>query len=165
MALESTKLDDLDWKLVEALQEDARLTFAELGRRVSLSPPAVAERVRRLELSGVLTGYHAEVDPARLGLPLQAVIRLVVSNGAECQALAGRLKPVPEVLSCHRVTGSDSYIVRVAVRSVEHLEDLIGRLMPFSGDTITAIVLTTPVAFKAITRDLADPAPAVEATA
>jgi Lrp/AsnC family leucine-responsive transcriptional regulator len=150
-------VDNTDWGIVEALQQDARLTWAELGRRVNLSPPAVAERVRRLEEQGVIKGYRAEVDLARLGLPMQAVIRIVTSNAAECNNLGGRLKEVPEVLECYRVTGSDSYVVRVALRSMEHLEELLERVAPTYGDTITAMVLSTPVASKPVGRNLVIP--------
>src|SRR2546423_12830984 len=123
MAYENTTgLDDVDWKLVEALQDDARISFAELGRRVSLSPPAVAERVRRLELAGVITGYRAVVDLARLGLSMQAMVR-VVANGKSCELMGSQLEAMPEVLEATRVTGTDSHVMRVAVRSVEHLEE------------------------------------------
>jgi Lrp/AsnC family leucine-responsive transcriptional regulator len=140
---------------VEALQENARLSFAELGRHVSLSPPAVAERVRRLELAGVLTGYRASVDLGKLGLGMQALIR-VAATGHECEALGGRLKSVPEILEAHRVTGTDSHIIRVAVRSVEHLEELLNRLMTYSTDSVTAIILSTPVRSRTVTRELAE---------
>src|ERR1700716_2922075 len=96
-------IDRTDWGLLEALQENARLTFAELGRRVSLSPPAVAERVRRLEEVGVLRGYHAQVDMAALGLPMQAMIRITTNNVAECASHGNRLVDVPEVLEARRV--------------------------------------------------------------
>lgn len=147
-------LDSTDWGLIEALQENARLTFAELGRRVNLSPPAVAERVRRLEEAGVLRGYHADVDLATLGLPMQAMIRITTNNVAECATHGHRLADVPEVLEAQRVTGSDSYIARVAVRSMEHLEDLLSRIAPHSGDTLTAMVLSTPVPGRVVTREL-----------
>ena len=150
----SVNLDHIDWKLVEALQDNGRLTFAELGRHVSLSPPAVAERVRRLELARVITGYRATVDLRQLGLGMQALIR-VVATGPECDTMGGRLKAMPEVLEAHRVTGSDSHIVRVAVRSVEHLEELLNRLMPHSSDSVTAIILSTPVAVRTVTKELA----------
>jgi len=160
MAFVSTpNLDHTDWGLLEALQEDARLTFAELGRRVNLSPPAVAERVRRLEDAGVLRGYHAELDLAALGLPMQAMVRITTSNAAECTNYARRLEDVDEVLEAQRVTGTDSYIVRVAVRSMEHLEDLLNRMAPHSGDTITAMILSTPVPSKVVTRELVEGAP------
>src|SRR5919201_1488018 len=114
MAFDSSgNLDDVDWKLVEALQEDGRMSFAELGRRVSLSPPAVAERVRRLELAGVITGYQATLDLSKLGLGMQAWVR-VMATGPDCGALGGVLRSMPEVLEASRVTGTDSHIVRVA---------------------------------------------------
>ncbi len=160
MAFVSTpNLDQTDWGLLEALQEDARLTFAELGRWVNLSPPAVAERVRRLEDAGVLRGYHAELDLAALGLPMQAMVRITTSNSAECTNYARRLEDVAEVLEAQRVTGTDSYIVRVAVRSMEHLEDLLNRMAPHSGDTITAMILSTPVPSKVVTRELVEGEP------
>jgi len=155
-------MDDVDWHLVEVLQEDARLTYAELGRRVLLSPPAVAERVKRLETAGVIRGYHADLDLARLGFPMEAVIRMVISNGNECNLIGDRLKLVPEVLECQRVTGTDSFHLRVALRSVEHLEQVLSRIMPSSGDTITAIVLSTLVRNRVITREMARPTPATE---
>jgi len=157
MAFVSTpNLDNTDWGLLEALQEDARLTFAELGRRVNLSPPAVAERVRRLEDARVLRGYHADLDLAALGLPMQAMVRVTTSNSAECANYAARLEDIPEILEAQRVTGTDSYIVRVALRSMEHLEDLLNRLAPHSGDTITAMVLSTPVPSRVVTRELVE---------
>ena len=158
MAFESSAdLDETDWRLLEALQDDARLTFAELGRHVSLSPPAVAERVRRLELAGILTGYRASVDLSKLGLGMQAMIR-VVATGHDCENMGSRLKAMPEVLQAYRVTGTDSHIVRVAVRSVEHLEDLLNRLMPHSSDSVTSIILSTPIPFRTVTKQLASDA-------
>lgn len=153
----TSTVDSTDWGIVEALQEDARMTWAELGRRVNLSPPAVAERVRRLEDQGVIKAYRAEVDLARLGLPMQAVIRIVTTNAAECTNHGARLREVPEVLECYRVTGSDSYVVRVAVRSMEHLEELLTRVAPIHGDTLTAMVLSTPVPSKPVNRALVVP--------
>ncbi len=161
MTYDSTaNLDHTDWGLLEALQENARLSFAELGRRVNLSPPAVADRVRRLEEAGVLRGYHADLDLAALGLPMQAMIRITTTNSAECSTHGRRLFDVPEVLEAQRVTGTDSYIVRVAVRSMEHLEDLLNRIGPQSGDTITAMVLSTPVPNKVVTKELVHGKPA-----
>ena len=155
MAFESQiGLDDVDWQLVEHLQADARLSYAQLGRLVSLSAPAVAERVRRLEQSGVLTGYHAEVDVAKLGFPMQAVIRIIASGKLSDQ-IYQQVRDIPEVLECHRVTGHDSHVVRVAIRSVEHLEDILRRLAPHEGDTITSVVLNTPVKHRVITHSVA----------
>jgi Lrp/AsnC family transcriptional regulator, leucine-responsive regulatory protein len=147
-------LDATDWRLLELLQEDARLSFAELGRRISLSPPAVADRVRRLEDAGVLIGYHADVDVAKLGFPMQAVVRIIASARLSEQLLPV-IRDIPEVLECQRVTGQDSFVVRVAIRSVDHLEDVLHRLAPHEGDTITSVVLNTPVRNRVITREVA----------
>lgn len=141
-------LDDISWTIVRALQENARLSYTELGRRVKLTPPAVAERVRRLEEAGVIAGYHADLDPVRVGLPLTAFIR-VKCYGGRCADLGTFALDLPEVVECHRVTGEESYVVKVMVRSVEHLQGLIDRLMPY-GDTTTSVVLSSPVTHRAL---------------
>ncbi|MEO8025574.1 MAG: Lrp/AsnC family transcriptional regulator [Bryobacteraceae bacterium] len=136
-------LDPTDWKIVSALQHNARTSFAELGRHVGLSTPAAAERVRKLEDSGVILGYRAEIDPVRIGLPILAFVRLSVV-GDVFTRITALVKDMPEVLECHRGTGADSFMMKVAVANVGHLETLIDRLTPF-GTTTTSIVLSTPV--------------------
>ena len=143
-------LDDTGWRILEELQEDARVSFTELGRRVGLSTPAVTERVRRMEDAGIITGYRAVVDPAKVGLGMQAVIRMTASGG-RCDSLARFAADLPEVLWCVRVTGTDSAIMRVAVESVAHLEQLIDVLMP-RGDIVTSIVLSTAVHHRTLRR-------------
>jgi Lrp/AsnC family leucine-responsive transcriptional regulator len=142
-------LDDLDWRILEALQDNARITFSELGRRVSLTPPAVAERIRRMEDSGVITGYRVELDHARVGLPILAFVRLRAAGDIKCLELGELTKDIPEILECHRITGEDSYIVKVAVRSVEHLERLVDSLMPYA-ETVTSLVFSSPVRSRTI---------------
>ena len=139
----SKLLDETGWRLLRELQEDARLSFAELGRRVGLSTPAVAERVRNLETAGIVKGYRAEIDLARVGLPILAVVRMSVM-GDVLGRITAVAREIPEVLECHRATGADSFIMKVAVSSVAHLERLIDRLTPF-GSTSTSIVLSSPV--------------------
>ncbi len=136
-------LDSLDHKVLAELQLNARLSFAELGRRVGLSTPAVAERVRRLEESGVISRYVAMVDPAKVGLPVRAFIKITVPGDRlpHFNALAQR---VPEVRECHRVTGAESYILQVAVRDLPHLEAVIDSLTPYVA-TNTSMVLASPV--------------------
>ncbi len=141
----NAQLDQLSWKILAELQADARLSYAEIGRRVGLSTPAAAERVRRLEESGVITGYAAQIDASRLGLAVAAFIRIRLS-GSEAQAkrltnLAGELA---EVLECHRCTGDESFILKVRVESVADLQKLIDRLTPF-GMTSTSLILSSPV--------------------
>ena len=149
-------LDDLDWRILTGLQENARITFSELGRRVSLTPPAVAERVRRMEDAGVIAGYRVELDHARVGLPILAFVRLRAAGDTKCLELGELTKDIPEILECHRVTGEDSYIVKVAVRSVEHLERLVDSLMPYA-ETVTSLVFSSPVLGRTI-RPPAEPA-------
>jgi Lrp/AsnC family transcriptional regulator, leucine-responsive regulatory protein len=144
LALDSQiAIDAITRKILRALQEDARISFTELGKLVGLSAPAVAERVRRLEDAGVITGYHASIDPARIGLPISAIIRVITTGGNETHT-AELLRTLPEVIECHRVTGSDCFVVKVVVSSIPHLEQLIDRLSPY-GELITSVVLSSPV--------------------
>ena len=136
-------LDSVSQRLLAELQHDARISFAELGRRVGLTTPAVIEPVRKMEDSGIIRGYRVDIDPAKIGLPIAAFIRTSVV-GNVFDRLVKVVKNSPEILECHRGTGSDSFIMRVAVTSVEELEDLIDRLTPF-GTTSTSITLSTPL--------------------
>ncbi len=138
-----SSLDSIDLAILAELQADARLAFAELGRRVGLSTPAVIERVRKLEDSATIRGYHARVDPAAVGLPLRAFIKVTIS-GDKLARFAGVARHVPEVRECHRVTGAESFIVQVAVRDVAHLEQVIDSLAPYVA-TQTSIVLASTI--------------------
>jgi Lrp/AsnC family leucine-responsive transcriptional regulator len=136
-------LDPIGWRILCELQDNARLSFSELGRRVGLTPPAVAERVRRLEEAGVIVGYRLELNIERLGLPLLALVRLAPRSASPSEiklAVSG----LPEVLECHHVTGEDCYVMKVAVPSVRELEGLLERLLKF-GNTTTSIVVSSPV--------------------
>jgi len=115
-------------------------SFSELGRRVGLSTPAVAERVRQMEDAGIIRGFHAEVDPAKLGLGVLAFIRVKVS-GDKLQTFTEVVRSCPEALECHRVTGSESFIVKVAVTDINHLESVIDALMPYEATTTSMIFL------------------------
>jgi Lrp/AsnC family transcriptional regulator, leucine-responsive regulatory protein len=136
-------IDEIDWKILGQLQTNARITFAELGRRVGLTTPAVIERVRKLEDARVITGYRAEIDMAKVGLPITAFIRMSIS-GVDYSHIIEAAEQSDEVLECHRGTGGDSFIMKVAVADVEHLQKLIDRLTPY-GITTTSIVLSSPV--------------------
>ena len=155
MSLENHKLlDHVCWQILQALQQDARLSFTELGRRVGLSLPAVAERVRRMEEAGIITGYRAEIDTRKIGLTMTAFIRLSTA-GSQYPALIELLQQLPEVMECHHLTGADSFIMKVVVGSIAHLESLITRLSTY-GPTTTAIVLSSPVTRRDLTQDLAE---------
>jgi Lrp/AsnC family leucine-responsive transcriptional regulator len=141
--LSDHQLDTTNRQLIAALQADARLSLAELGRRVGLTAPAVGERLARLEEAGVIRGYHADIDPRALGYELSVVLRIrpaarMIPKVAE---LAQR---TPEVTECHRVTGDDCFIMRLHVRDVLHLEELIDRFVPY-GQTTTSIMQSSPV--------------------
>jgi Lrp/AsnC family transcriptional regulator, leucine-responsive regulatory protein len=136
-------IDDIDRKILNELQLDARISYAEIGRRVGLTTPAVIERVRKIEDSGIVTGYRAEIDPSKVGLPITAFIRMSIS-GVDYSHIIEVAEESDEVLECHRGTGGDSFIMKVAVSSVEHLQEVIDRLTPY-GITTTTIVLSSPV--------------------
>ena len=122
----SKLLDAKGWLILRELQLDGRLSLTELGRRVRLSTPAVAERVRNLEAAGIVKGYRAELDLAKVGLPILAVVRMS-AVGDVLARITSAVRGMPEVLECHRATGADSFIMKVAVASVAHLEALIAR--------------------------------------
>lgn len=155
MAYDSRSLlDAVGWRVLEILQEDGRVSMAELGRRVHLSAPAVAERVRRMEEAGIIAGYRAEVRPEKVGLPVVALLRLGISgdSGARTAALIGEL---PEVLECHHVTGEDCFVMKVAASSVSHLEEVIGSLSPY-GRLVTSMVLSSPVTGRGVSSPSAE---------
>src|SRR5207245_9921614 len=157
MALDNERLlDETGWHILEALQENARLSFSELGQRVGLSSPAVAERVRRMEDAGFITAYRAEVNTAKIGNPTTAIIRITNSPGERCTRLTASTQEIPEVLECYRVTGSDSLVMKVMASSVEHLESLIDRLSEH-GLLTTSIVLSTVVSRRIVTRLVDNP--------
>jgi Lrp/AsnC family leucine-responsive transcriptional regulator len=136
-------LDPPNRALLAELQSDARLSLAELGRRVGLSAPAVAERLGRLERTGVIAGYRALVDPRALGYTLAAVLRIRPAP-RQIAAVAQLARETPEVVECHRITGEDCFFMKLHVRTVEHLEEVIDRFTPY-GQTTTSIVQSSPV--------------------
>ena len=153
---EPAELDRIAWKIVEELQQDARLSWAELGRRVGLTTPAVAERVHRLEKLGVIRGFHADINLERLGLPIMVFVRLSMAGPESLvRAFQNQVKVWEEVIECHRVTGSDSFIVKGRVVSVEHLECFLDKLGHF-GTTSTATVLSSPVRQRTITEKVVE---------
>jgi Lrp/AsnC family transcriptional regulator, leucine-responsive regulatory protein len=137
------RIDETDWRILEELQREGRVSYSELGRRVALTAPAVAERVRRLEEAGVIKGFHADVDPARMGYPITAMVRWT-SAGPDCSALGDVAKEIPEIVECHRITGETSYHLKILAKSVGHLEELIDGLTAY-GSTVTSVVLSSPV--------------------
>src|SRR5262245_51115897 len=120
-------LDETDKRILEALQHDGRASYAELARTVSMSASAVAERVRRLEESGVISGYTAVVDPERLGLGVLAFVRLRYPTG-NYRPFHDLVASTPEILEAHHVTGEDCFVLKVLTGSMRHLEQVTGRI-------------------------------------
>jgi Lrp/AsnC family transcriptional regulator, leucine-responsive regulatory protein len=143
MAFQSESvLDNTDWNILRELQQDARLSYHELGRRVGLSAPAAAERVRKLEDKGVIKGYTAQVDPARVGLPLLAFIQLRCDPG-KCLLKTSSVEEYPEIVEIHKLSGEHCTLLKVAISSMKHLEAFNERLGSH-GPLISSIVTSTP---------------------
>jgi Lrp/AsnC family leucine-responsive transcriptional regulator len=147
-------IDPVNLRILDQLQQDARLSVAELGRRVGLSAPAVAERLQRLERDGVIAGYRAEVDPRALGLSLTAVLRVRPAPG-QLENVANLFSKTPEVVECRRVTGEDCYIATAHFRDVEHLEEVIDHFVAL-GQTTTSIAQSSPVPRRGVDLDPGD---------
>jgi Lrp/AsnC family leucine-responsive transcriptional regulator len=138
-------VDPIDRELVEALRANARSTYAELGRLVGLSAPAVHDRVGKLETGGVLTGYHAAVAPSALGLGVSALVGVLLSDDGEDDNVATVLEAMPEIEDCWSVAGEEAFLLKVRVPDVDALEKIIGRLRRVAGisRTRTTVVLST----------------------
>jgi Lrp/AsnC family transcriptional regulator, leucine-responsive regulatory protein len=138
-------VDEVDRTLIEALRAHGRTTFAELARRVGLSAPAVHERVGKLEAAGVITGYHASVDPTALGLGVSALVGVLQGDRADSDRIFDALRGMPEIEDCWFVAGEETFVVRVRVPDVAALEQTIGALNRIRGvaRTRTTVVLST----------------------
>jgi Lrp/AsnC family leucine-responsive transcriptional regulator len=141
-------LDEVNRLLLQELALDARVTVAELSRRVGLSAPAVAERLARLQESGVIKGYRTELDPRALGYSLSVVLRIRPAP-RQIEKVAELARSTPEVTECHRITGEDCYFMKLHVRDVEHLEEVIDVFTMF-GSTTTSIIQSSPVPGRAV---------------
>lgn len=138
-------MDTVDRRLLFALRANGRATFAELGRLVGLSAPAVHDRVHRLEATGAISGYSAAVSPAAIGLGVSALVGILASDGAEQDELAEELRALAEIEDCWFVAGEEAFMVKVRVADVDQLERTLGRLRrtPGVARTRTTVVLST----------------------
>src|SRR6266702_5855068 len=137
------EIDPVNIRVLEELQHDPRLTMSELGRRVGMSSPAVTERVRRLEETGVIRGYRLELDPVALGLPIAAYVR-IRPNAGQLPRIAELAQQIPEVVECHRVTGEDCFILKVYIPAIDQLDRLLDSFLLY-GTTSTSIIQSSPV--------------------
>jgi|SRR2546429_449715 len=136
-------LDDVNRRLLRELHDNPRITMSALARRVGMSSPAVTERVGRLERAGVIAGYRMDVDPAALGLPVAAFVRVRPSAGQlpRIAELAGTLDQVSE---CHRITGEDCFLMKVHAPTIADLEAVLDQFLLY-GQTVSSIVVSSPV--------------------
>lgn len=136
-------LDEVNVQLLRELERDPRVTMAELGRRVGMSSPAVAERVRRMEESGIITGYTVVINPVPLGLPIAAYIRIRPHAGQLAQ-IAELARSIPEVVECHRITGEDCFLLKVHIPAMDQLDRILDCFLIY-GQTTTSIIQSSPV--------------------
>ena len=141
--LKSDVLDAVNLRLLSELRANPRLSMSELARRVGMSAPAVTERIRRLESAGVILGYRMELDPAALGLPVAALVRVRPGPG-QLPKIARVAQEMPQVTECHRITGEDCFMLKLHAASIGEIEELLDRFLLY-GQTTTSIVVSTPV--------------------
>ncbi|QBD79687.1 Lrp/AsnC family transcriptional regulator [Ktedonosporobacter rubrisoli] len=154
MAMEFEKLlDETGWKLLQELQENARLSYSELGQRIGLSSTAVADRIHRLEEAGIITGYHAQLNLEKVGLPILAIIRFKGTVGQSCLRTADIARDIPEVVECYRVSGSDMLVIKAVAASVSHLETIVNQLNQYGLPT-TSFVFSNSLQRRTITHQL-----------
>jgi Lrp/AsnC family transcriptional regulator, leucine-responsive regulatory protein len=137
------KLDDINRRLLTELQADPRLTMSALARRVGMSAPAVTERIQRLESAGVIRGYRLDVDPAALGFPVCAWVRIKPVAG-QLPKIAQLAADLPMITECHRISGEDCFLIKVHAGAIEDFEATLDKFLVY-GQTITSIVVTTPI--------------------
>ena len=147
-AASSAVLDTANLQILDELQADPRVSMSELARRVGLSPPAVTERVDRLRQAGVIAGWRLEVDPEAVGLPITAYARAKPGPG-QLSRLAALAQETPAVTECHRITGDDCFLIKLHVRSMAHLAEVLDRFS-VHGQLTTSIVVSTPVPLRPI---------------
>ncbi len=141
MKSKTPELDRLDWRILEALQANARITSTDLGKQIGLSQPAVTSRIRRLEEQGVIEGYTARLNHKLIGRQIRALIRLRTSHAQIAQCLEA-FETIPEIVEADRVTGDDCFVVRAVVAEMERLEIIIDSLAKF-GSVMTSIILAS----------------------
>jgi Lrp/AsnC family leucine-responsive transcriptional regulator len=144
------ELDKTSWSILASLQENARASFADIGREVGLSAPAVAERMIKLEEAGIIKGYRIEVDYEKTGYGLKALIAFTAHSG-KLTALLNYVGKLDEVLECHRVTGNYCIFLKVVVENSGHLQELLASMMEY-GDTTTSIILSSPITHRIFTK-------------
>ena len=141
--LKNAQIEGVNARILRELQGNPRLTMSELARRVGMSSPAVTERIRQLEAAGIIRGYRVDVDPAALGLPVAAYIR-IRPNPGQLAKIAELARQIPHVEECHRVTGEDCFILKAHIPAIDQLDRLLDLFLAH-GSTTTSIIQSSPV--------------------
>ena len=144
------KIDELNWKILSSLQSNSRESFSSIGRKIGLTSPAVAERVKKMEDTGILEGYLAKVSHNKVGYQLKAIITLKAFMG-KLKPFLEKVKTMDEVVNCYRITGNENIIMEVVLRDQFHLEKFIDMLIQY-GETRTNIILSDVISDAPITR-------------
>ncbi|WP_150462761.1 Lrp/AsnC family transcriptional regulator [Nesterenkonia ebinurensis] len=139
----STSLDEVNCRILSVLADEPRLSTSALARKVAMSTPAVRERVKRLEEVGVIRGYHLDIDPAAIGLPVAAWVRVRPGPG-QLPKIAKLAEAVPQVSECHRISGEDCFLLKVHVPRIEDLEGVLDRFLLY-GQTTSSLIVSSPV--------------------
>src|SRR5699024_3236616 len=143
-----SEIDEINFKILQELQLEPRLTMTELGRRVGLSSPSVTERVRRLEESEVIKGYSLDLNPAALGLPIGVYIRIRPNSG-KLSIIAELALSIPEVVECHRISGEDCFILKVYIPAIDQLDRILDQFLLYDSTT-TTIIQSCPIPMKSL---------------
>ncbi len=143
LQIERSRLDAIDRGILAALATDCRLSASELARQVGMSAPAIRERINRLEQAGVIRGYRVDIDPAALGFPIAAWVRIRPGPG-QLPKIADLAARTPEVSECHRISGEDCFLLKVHVAAIEALEDVLDRFL-IHGQTTSSFIVSSPV--------------------
>lgn len=143
-------LDDVGWQILQLLQHDARMSYREIGDNVGLTPPAVTERIRRMEEAGIINGYYADVNLDKTGRSVMAFVHLT-NNAEQSMRFREVVDDIPEILECHCITGSESYILKVAVTNVPHLEAFLLDIKEY-GEVRTSLVLSVQLDRRIVNR-------------
>jgi len=151
-------MDEVNGRVLAELQRDPRITMAELARRVGMSAPAVTERVQRLEQSGVVTGYRVDLDPAALGWPFAAFVRIRPTGGGQLSKIIDLAQASPQVSECHRITGEDCLLLKVHAATMADLETALDRFLVY-GQTVTSIIVSTPIPPRSLPLPVTERAP------
>ena len=152
MSIDNKLLDDLNWKILSELQKNARISYTDLGKKIGLTGPAVSERILKMENAGIIKGYRSIINLEKIGYSLTAIINFKINPG-NLERFIIYLKSVPEVFECIRITGSESMLIKAAIKQPVDLEKLVNNFIEY-GTPTTSIILSTPIEYRVFEKGL-----------